>query len=275
MARAPAQAGRFYPADPDALRAEVSRLLGLGRVGAGLAPARPLSVIVPHAGYQYSGHVAGALYGSIQPAPVYVILGPNHSGAGARTAIMSRGHWETPLGLVPVCQGLAVSIMKGCDLIEESVASHQSEHAIEVQLPFLQALGPCEFVPIAMADYRPDTCRRLGDAVAAAVRAWREAGHPAPLLIASTDLNHYEPDDVSRMKDKLALDAIQAMDPDGLLSVCDLEDISMCGVGPTAVILHASKALGASHAELVRYANSGEVTGDRATVVGYASLRII
>lgn len=266
MHRRPAVAGRFYPARPQELTRDLERYIE--RVG---SPERAIGCVVPHAGIMYSGHVAGAVYGRLEPVASYIILCPNHTGAGRPLAIMSAGDWETPLGNVPIDSALAEALKRACPALEEDDEAHRFEHSLEVQLPFLQHLQrDFRFVPIAVGVGRYDPLAELGRALARVVAA----AAPRPLLVASSDLNHYEPDGVNRLKDRQAIDQILALDPRGLYDTVHRERISMCGYGPTVAVLTAARELGARQAELVRYATSGDITGDRSAVVGYAGIVI-
>lgn len=266
MHRRPAVAGRFYPARPQELTRDLERYIE--RVS---SPERAVGCVVPHAGIMYSGHVAGAVYGRLEPAASYIILCPNHTGAGRPLAIMSAGDWETPLGDVPIDSPLAEALKRACPALEEDAEAHRFEHSLEVQLPFLQHLQRnFRFVPIAVGVGRYEPLAELGRALARVVAL----AAPRPLLVASSDLNHYEPDGVNRLKDRQAIDQILALDPRGLYDTVHRERISMCGYGPTVAVLTAARELGARQAELVRYATSGDITGDRSAVVGYAGIVI-
>jgi hypothetical protein len=264
--RHPAVAGRFYPRNPDDLRADVQSYC---------TPAREtvaaLGCVVPHAGYIYSGPVAGAVYARLEVPQRCVLMCPNHTGMGHPLAIMSEGAWETPMGLMPIDSDLAGALKRCFPLLVENRDAHRAEHAAEVQLPFLQAKRPdCRFVPIALGTGKYEVLEALGRAVADAVKMQGER----VLLIASSDMNHYENDTVTRHKDHKAIERILVMDPRGLFDVVMNEDISMCGFGPTVAMLTATRLLGASSAELVRYATSGDVSGDCERVVGYAGILI-
>jgi len=227
-----------------------------------------LGCVVPHAGYMYSGHVAGAVFGRLPKRPTYIILGPNHTGRGAPLAIMSSGEWLTPLGRVPVDSALARLLRRSCHLLMEDAEAHEDEHSLEVQLPFLQrSVGEFKFVPIAIGVGGYSGLESLGHSIAQAV------GPTVPvMIIASSDMNHYEPDSLTRQKDRKAIDKILALDPPGLYEVLRHDDISMCGYGPTIAMLTAAKDLGAQRAELVKYATSADTSGDRDAVVGYAGI---
>ncbi len=259
MDREPAVAGRFYPGSEEPLWVEVTALLGPP------TPSRPaLGVLVPHAGYVYSGKVAGETYARVEVPGRAVVLCPNHTGFGARVALWPEGGWRTPLGRVPVDAELTAAL-RACPLVEDDRAAHLREHALEVQLPFLQARRPdVAIAALCLGPLSADACEELGRAVAVAVRA-----RPA-LLVASSDMSHYLPAEVARALDERALARFLALDARGLHETVRQEEISMCGVVPATVMLAAARELGATRAELVRYANSGDVSGDRESVVGYA-----
>ena len=262
--RHPAVAGRFYPRDRDTLLEEVRSYLS---PQAATAPA--LGCVVPHAGYVYSGVVAGAVYARIDLPRQCIVLCPNHTGKGRPLAIMSSGAWETPLGQAPIDSALAGALQERFDLLTEDENAHRSEHAIEVELPFLQVRRPdFSFVPIALGTGQFEILEKLGDAIAEVVQQHRER----ILIIASSDMNHYESDAVTRVKDHKAIERILALDARGLFDVVAKEKISMCGLGPTVAMLTATRRLGATSAELIRYATSGDVSGDREMVVGYAGM---
>ncbi|MFZ0286096.1 MAG: AmmeMemoRadiSam system protein B [Terriglobales bacterium] len=262
--RHPAVAGRFYPRDRDTLLDDVEAFLDINGVS-----KAALGCVAPHAGYIYSGGVAGAVYAAIDVPRRCLVLCPNHTGKGKPLAIMSEGAWETPLGTVPIDTPLADALREQFPALIEDAEAHRSEHAIEVQLPFLQLRNPqLIFVPIALGTGQFDILEQLGNAVADVLPR-----QPEPVLIvASSDMNHYENDRITREKDHKAIEQILAMDAPGLFDIVMKEDISMCGYGPTVVMLTAAKRLGAKAAELVKYATSGDVSGDRETVVGYAGI---
>jgi AmmeMemoRadiSam system protein B len=267
MVRMPAVAGHFYPGQRQMLEHDLD---GYTHFAGDKVSAR--GCIVPHAGYMYSGHVAGAVYARLQLPRRFVILCPNHTGMGKPLAVMSSGAWMTPLGKATIDEALAESLKGRCPHLQEDSGAHLREHALEVQLPFLQRLRPdFSFVPVTVGTDHYETLVELGAAIAAALEA---AGEDA-LVIASSDMNHYESDDVTRRKDERALEAILALDPPGLYEVVTRQNISMCGVGPAIVMLSAAKLRGATHAELVRYATSGDISGDRAKVVGYAGVMVM
>ena len=266
MIRLPAVAGRFYESNPGHLKREIE---------AYLEPEAPreaaIAAVCPHAGYMYSGHVAGAVFSRLLVPEKVVILGPNHTGLGAPAAIMVEGTWQMPLGPVPIAQDLAREILAQSQVLEEDVEAHLYEHSLEVQVPFLQYLNPrVEIVPICLSALPVAALEDIGLALARAI-----SNYPEPVLIvASTDMSHYVPHEVAKQKDALAIERILALDYAGLIQVVQRERISMCGVYPTASTIVAAKALGAREGRLIKYATSGEVSGDFYQVVGYAGIII-
>lgn len=264
MLRSPAVAGQFYPDRQDVLDKALDRLIppvGHKRAAFG--------IISPHAGYIYSGGVAGKCFASVQITPELVILGPNHHGIGKQLAIYHRGSWQTPLGAVPIAETLAEAILAACPMTTADTDAHRFEHSLEVQVPFLQKLAASPaIVPICVGRVPLDQLLAFGDGLAAALSGL----DPLPLIIASSDMTHYESGDEARRKDRLALERVLALDPEGLYRVVRDHHISMCGVLPAVIMLRAAKALGATGAEVVAYANSGDVTGDQREVVGYAGV---
>jgi AmmeMemoRadiSam system protein B len=261
--RLPAVAGRFYPANPDELTALVREH---AKPQPDNKPQPVKACLVPHAGYLFSGHVAGAVFSRIALPPKIVILGVRHFPRGQSLAILASGAWQTPLGDAPIDEALAAALQKACPVLREDHVAHSAEHSLEVQLPFLQVLSPgFSFVPIALGTVRFDDLVAVGEALARVL-----AANPGVLLLTTSDLNHYEDDATTRLKDKKAIDQILALDPRGLYDVCRNEGISMCGLGPTVAMLTALRALAPKQADLVRYATSAEVSGDTTSVVGYA-----
>lgn len=264
MIRPPAVAGRFYPAGRIQLERNVDELLSprAQRISA-------RACIVPHAGYVYSGRVAGAVYSALNLPSRLILLGPRHYPRGERLAILSEGTWQTPLGEARIDSALAAEVKNAFPLLREDPVAHASEHALEVQLPFLQRLTPnFTFVPIVLGADRFDTLEALGHALA---QILREHGQEV-MLIISSDMNHYEGDAVTRVKDRKAIDAILALDARRLYDTVRSESISMCGYAPAVAMLTAARDLHAEKAELVAYATSGEANGDFDAVVGYAGI---
>lgn len=231
----------------------------------------PRALVVPHAGWMYSGKVAGAVYGRVALPKLVVLLGPNHTGLGPWGSIMTRGRWAIPGGDLEIAADLAEAILSRCAELREDESAHAREHALEVQLPFLRRLRPdVQFVPLTLMKTDLAFCLAVGRAVAATVAAWPES----VLLISSTDLNHYESQAVSNRKDRLAIEAILALDPAGLQRTVRDHHISMCGIAPTTALLAALRDLGSPRAELIRYMTSGDVSGDYDRVVGYGGVII-
>lgn len=264
--RQPAVAGRFYPGNPETLRHDIQQYAAVtgNKIHA-------FGCVAPHAGYMYSGHVAGAVYARLELPRRYIILCPNHTGVGEPLAMMCEGSWRTPLGDVPIDTDLAKALLARFPLLAEDEIAHRAEHALEVQLPFLQELaGDFKFVPITVGTSRFDALSALGIAMSQVI----ENGAERVLIVASSDMNHYEPDAATRVKDRKAIDKVLALDPKGLYETVLKEDISMCGFGPAVAMLTAAKRMGAKSAQLVKYATSGDVSGDLDAVVGYAGIAV-
>jgi AmmeMemoRadiSam system protein B len=273
--RAPAVSGRFYPADPVRLAADVDALCRDARADAGAAPpVAAIAAVAPHAGYPYSGPTAARVFVRLTLPSVTVIVAPNHTGvwrAPGGASLAARGAFRTPLGAVPVDEAFASALLDAEPLVGDDADAHRGEHAIEVELPFLQRLrSDARIVPLVLAFAEWDPCRALGDTLARLVRGW-----PEPvLLLASSDLNHYEPAFIAERKDARALEAIEALDGAELLTRCEREDISMCGRGAVATVLAAATTLGAARAAVVDHRHSGDVSGDSDHVVGYGGVII-
>ncbi len=287
MRRNPTVAGHFYRGTAEALKEQVRQFI---------APAtdkvKALGILSPHAGLIYSGPVAGAVYSKIVLPDTFVLIGPNHTGLGASISLMSEGVWDTPLGSVEIDTALARSILSRSPRIHEDALAHIHEHSLEVQLPFIQYFKKdFKIVPIQMLDTRLETCIELGRAVAEAIKECREqraegkektddesalrTPHSAIrdiLIVASSDMSHYESAATAKEKDFKAISNILNLDPEGLYRAVKEYEITMCGYGPAVSMLVACKTLGASKAELIRYSNSGDVSGDYDQVVGYAGV---
>jgi AmmeMemoRadiSam system protein B len=273
--RTPAVAGRFYPGRADELLREIREYSSSSHAQGDPSRIAAIGCVAPHAGYVYSGGVAGAVYAHLEIPEHCIILCPNHTGKGVPLAIMAHTIWQTPLGEVEPDAYLAERLMRRFPALQEDSSAHRGEHAIEVQLPFLQVRQPdLKIVPIVVGTSDFDVLRGLGEALADVISAWEEERKGKVLIIASSDMNHYESDAVTRVKDHKAIERMLAMDARGLWEVVLQEDISMCGFGPTTVMLTAAKLLGANSATLVKYATSGDVSGDRESVVGYAGMVI-
>ena len=266
MQRQPAVAGQFYAGSGRQLRSDLAALI----------PEVPeqrkvTGIIAPHAGYVYSGAIAGKVYASIEIPATVLILGPNHHGAGAGVALYPDGEWLTPLGPAAVNSRLNSHLQQNVPYISSDSVAHKFEHSLEVQVPFIQYLRPdatISAICLGNGDY--DTVRRIGEGIAAAIRAYAAD----VLIVASSDMTHYESAESARRKDELALERVLGFDPQGLLQVCRSERITMCGVVPAAVMLVSAGELGATQAELVAYGTSGAVTGDNRQVVAYAAVTV-
>jgi len=269
--RAPIAAGSFYPSDPVELAREVDALLDDANGRLQPVERRPWGIVVPHAGYRFSGPVAAGAYAAVRPWKAQMarvlLLGPAHFVPLAGCAVPEARAWATPLGEVDIDEELrSDAIREGC-LADDP--AHAPEHAIEVQLPFLHRFRPdVRIVPVALGRLSLEECRELGENVADAIAGDAER----PLLVASSDMSHYVPDAVARTKDRMAIDRMLALDPEGLYRTVRTERISMCGVLPATVVLFAARRLGATSARLIRYATSGDVSREFDQVVGYAGL---
>jgi AmmeMemoRadiSam system protein B len=269
MARVPAVADSFYPANPEQLRSAMNMLI----------PAVPadeqqtaLALVMPHAGYVYSGATAGATISRVRVRvpETALILGPNHRARGAALAL-GLDDWQMPLGTVPINQQLAEAIMRQSAHIVADSQAHLGEHSIEVLIPFLQQVQPAlQMVPLTVSYVPYDICQIVARDLAAVIRAYKQP----VLLLASTDMNHYESRDQTAIKDRLAIERILALDPQGLYATVLGNKITMCGIIPTTITLLTAMELGATRADLVRYTDSGEASGDTSRVVGYAGLII-
>jgi AmmeMemoRadiSam system protein B len=263
--------GRFYPGAKAELSAAVATLLA----DAGSPPTAPYrAVMVPHAGYLYSGPTAARVFARVAVPSLVVIVAPNHTGfcrAPGGASLWEEGAFRTPLGDVPVDASCAAALCAASPLVGVDHEAHRAEHAIEVMLPFLQTLrSDVRIVPLVLAWDVWEKARDLGEALA---RLVRETQEPI-LLLASSDLNHYESAAVSEQKDARALEAVTALDGAELLARCRRERITMCGRAPAATVLAAARALGATRAEVVDYRHSGWVSGDNSQVVGYGGVVI-
>jgi AmmeMemoRadiSam system protein B len=275
--RRPTQAGTFYAGSEQPLRAQIEQCFK-HELGPGGLPKiahkklqKTIGLVSPHAGYMYSGPVAAHGYHRLAQEgkpDVVVLLGPNHTGSGSALATIREGAWQTPLGDVEVDTATADSILRASSIIDVDDSAHAFEHSIEVQLPFLQFLygSAFKFVPICFLMQDLQSSREVGSAVAKAL-ADKNA-----VVIASTDMTHYEPQKTAEKKDKAAIEAVLKLDEERLNSTVEAHRISMCGYGPTMAAVTAAKALGAKKAELLCYKTSGDVVGDYSAVVGYASI---
>ncbi len=267
MIREPAVAGQFYPGNPSRLLRDVE-----GYLGKASALMKAWAVVSPHAGYIYSGAVAGAVLGSVDLPKRFIILGPNHTGMGVPLALAPGGEWRTPLGLATIDAELSRRLIEECPHLREDRAAHFHEHSIEVQVPFLQAKRQAfSFAAICVGTDDYSVLEALGRDLARVIRSMSEP----VLMICSSDMNHYESAEVARTKDRLAIDKVLALDARGLYDVVHEKHITMCGFAPAVSAITASRDLGAKAGKLIRYANSGDVSGDFDKVVGYAGLAVV
>jgi AmmeMemoRadiSam system protein B len=284
MSRHPAVAGTFYDRDRNRLLQELEAAF-LGSLGPGKLPeanptrlGRVVGLVSPHAGYVYSGYAAAAAFNALAEdgiPDVAVIIGPNHRGLGIPAAIMEQGIWETPLGEIRIDGDVSACLLESCPYLQADASAHRLEHSVEVQVPFLQFISGSrtKIVPITIAVAPTPEARVLVDSLGSAIANALQG--KSAVVIASTDMTHYESIAAARLKDEAAIEAILALDAGRLLDVVSERGISMCGVVPTAVALAACKELGAAKAELLRYYTSGDITGEADQVVGYAALKIV
>ncbi len=265
MVRQPAYADdQWYPSSPDKLRKALKSM-----VDESAEKQDAIGVLVPHAGYRYSGPVAGAVFSRIKFKDTFIILCPNHTSVGKRYAVMTSGAWRTPLGDVEIDAPLAKRLVEISSYLQDDVSAHLYEHAIEVQLPFLQYFRPdVKIVPIVMAGGDVPAFKQIGREIAQAVKELKREA----VIVASSDMTHYETQESAKSKDGLAIQAMLDMSEDELVRRIDRDDISMCGYAPAASMIAAVRELGATRAELVRYQTSGDAAGDYSNVVGYAGI---
>ncbi|MEO5356062.1 MAG: AmmeMemoRadiSam system protein B [Nitrospirae bacterium YQR-1] len=266
MKRLPVVAGQFYKGRAAALEEEVGSLTTECK-----EKIKAIGIISPHAGFMYSGSVAGVVYSKIEFPDTFLLLGPNHSGLGQKVSVMKEGTWEIPTNSFETDTALADAILKSSPVFNDDIIAHRFEHSLEVQLPFIAHFSKTvKVVPVCMMYISVDKCKEAGAALAKVIQ---ESGKNV-IIVASSDMSHYLPDSITREKDKLALDKILALDPEGLYDVVKKEEITMCGVTPATVMMYAALAMGAVGAEIVKYATSGESSGDYDRVVGYVGVVI-
>lgn len=269
MIRNPAVAGQFYSGQESELRLEIKDLIGR-------TPKKKedaIGIISPHAGYMYSGMVAAAVLASVKPKSNYIIMGPNHTGLGAPFSISTSDSWKTPLGEVGINNELREAILRNCPLVKKDEFAHVHEHSIEVQLPFLQVLQKTfSFVPIVIAQADIAVYKTMGEGLAAAIKELKI--EKDTMIVASSDMTHYEAQQSAKDKDSRAIDAILSLDEDSLMERIEKFDITMCGAAPAAVMMAAAKHLGAKKGRLVKYRTSADASGDYSSVVGYAGIVI-
>ena len=266
--RQPSVAGQFYPATGQAIKKQLESFIDKKA-----AKRDVITCMLPHAGYMYSGKVAAHTVSQITVKDTVILLGPNHTGCGEPFSIMTEGIWQTPLGEITIDAALAKKILKGSRHLKSDSLAHQGEHSLEVELPILQYFKPdFEIVPIAFLTDDFEALKETGKEIASVIT---QAGIKGKvLIIASSDMTHYEPQAAAEKKDRAAIEAILRLDEDALVESISRLNISMCGYAPVIAMLAASKALGATKGELSKYQTSGDVTGDKTSVVGYAGVII-
>jgi len=264
LKRSPAVAGQFYYGTASNLTHQVGQYIDKNA-----RKEKVIGMVSPHAGLMYSGAVAGAVYSAIDFPETFVLIGPNHTGLGPKISLMESGEWEIPTGTFRIDEKIAYKIALNVPITTKDVKAHMFEHSLEVQLPFIAYFsGLAKIVPIIMLSASVEECRMLGEGIAKAIET---VGYSV-VIVASSDMSHYVPDNIARLKDKKAIDKILSLDPEGLYETVVKERISMCGYLPAITVLFAAKALGAQSARLVKYNTSAEVSGDYDQVVGYAGI---
>ncbi len=264
MKRSPAVAGQFYHGTPLKLQQQVENYIDKGA-----RREKVIAVVSPHAGLIYSGSVAGAVYSSIDFPETFILIGPNHTGLGAQVSLMASGEWEIPTGVFRIDEKISHKISVYAPNVTKDIKAHMFEHSLEVQLPFIAYFSKeVKIVPIIILSATVEECRMIGEGIA---RAVKDIGSSV-VIVASSDMSHYVPDEIARKKDSKAIDRILSLDPEGLYEIVGKERISMCGYIPVTIMLYAAEALGAQSARLIKYATSAEVSGDYDHVVGYAGI---
>ena len=269
MIRATAVSGTWYADDPTRLAADVDRYLRAATLPPDLP--RPRAVIAPHAGLMYSGPVAAFAYAPLQRASIrsIVLVGPSHFVPFTGVSLWGAGEWQTPFGAVAIDAVLAEAVRTECREIVDLPAAHRREHSLEMQLPFIAHLLPgVPIVPLVMGQQTRETAFALGAALARVLRP-NDSNDSSVLLVASSDLSHYENATVAARMDAIMVRHIESLDPEGLMTALEREPRHACGGGPMVAVLSAARALGASTSRVLCYADSGDVSGDKSSVVGY------
>ncbi len=262
--RTPAVAGQFYPADYDGLTEEIEK-----HITEGSPKNRVIGIVSPHAGFMYSGDAAGAVYSRIEIPETVVLIGPNHTGVGPPVSVMTQGTWTLPFGDLAIDTELAVAISEESPKVHADSSAHRYEHSLETQLPFLQYFRKeFKIVPICLKRISFKDCEEVSRAILAGIQ---DVARPV-LIVASSDMTHYESQASALQKDKQAIHQIENRDAEGLFKTVEKNYITMCGVIPVTVMLLCANAMGASRSELIKYMTSGDVTGDFEQVVGYAGM---
>jgi AmmeMemoRadiSam system protein B len=264
LKRSPAVAGQFYHGTALKLQQQVENYIDKSA-----RREKAIAVVSPHAGLIYSGSVAGAVYSSIDFPETFILIGPNHTGLGTQVSLMASGEWEIPTGVFRIDEKISHKISMYAPNVTKDIKAHMFEHSLEVQLPFIAYFSKeVKIVPILILSATVEECRMIGEGIA---RAVKDIGSSV-VIVASSDMSHYVPDELARKKDSKAIDRILSLDPEGLYEIVEKERISMCGYIPVTIMLYAAEALGAHSARLIKYATSAEVSGDYEHVVGYAGI---
>lgn len=264
MLRKPAVAGYFYQASPDRLKDQVRKYIETD-----IEKTKAFGILVPHAGFMYSGAVAGAVYSRVILPDTFILIGPNHTGMGASVSVFAHGKWEMPNGSVDADEQLAGAIIDKSEYATEDYNAHAGEHSLEVQIPFIQYFkNDFKIVPITMMTTGLDVCKDLGHAISLAIKETKKD----VLIVVSSDMTHYESARSAKEKDQRAIERILALNPAGLHATVKEYGITMCGFAPAVTMLYAAVELEASTATLVKYMNSGDISGDYDQVVGYAGV---
>ncbi|PIP20032.1 MAG: hypothetical protein COX40_06870 [Candidatus Omnitrophica bacterium CG23_combo_of_CG06-09_8_20_14_all_40_11] len=266
--RQPQVAGQFYPSSSQGLKNQIETLIDKKADKSDI-----IACMLPHAGYIYSGGVAAQTVSRINIKNKVILLGPNHTGYGARYSIMPEGSWQTPLGEIRIDSDLAQDILKRSKHLQPDNEAHTHEHSLEVELPFLQYFKTdFEIVPIIFLSDEFYVLKEIGEEIANTIK--ERNIKDSTIIIASSDMTHYEPQDQAQKKDKEAIQAILELNEDKLIDRIQRLNISMCGYAPAITMISAAKLLGAKTAKLIKYQTSGDVTGDMSSVVGYAGIII-
>jgi len=264
--RQPQVAGQFYPSSSQELKSQIENLVDKKTDKLDI-----IACVLPHAGYMYSGSVAAKTLSRINVKEKIILLGPNHTGYGAKFSIMTEGAWRTPLGEVSIDSGLAKEILNNSEYLEDDALAHRYEHSLEVELPFLQYFkADFEIVPMIFLSDELEVLKKIGQEIANTVE--KRNLKNSTIIVASSDMTHYEPQDQAKKKDEQAIKAILELDEDELMHKIRGLNISMCGYAPVIAMISAAKCLGAKIAKLINYQTSADVTGDKSSVVGYAGI---
>jgi len=256
-------AGSWYPSSPDEITRSMMEYLETSG-----EPIHAFGVVSPHAGWRYSGKVAGYVFASVKIPDTVIVIAPNHRGVGDEKAVWDKGEWEIPNGSIPIDTELAALLVKHARLVPDTFA-HQHEHSLEIQLPFIFFRNPhVRIVPVCLMAMPPFMLKEIGTGMATAIKA---CGRDV-LIVASSDMSHYISAKAARSLDFMAIEKVEKLDPEGLYATVRENDITMCGVIPVTTMLYAARALGATEGKLLKYATSGDITGDHEEVVAYAGM---